>query len=142
VGFPGETEDDFAQLLAFQQAARLDWLGVFAYSREEDTPAFALKGRVAKKLAAERKRAIEEAQVPISEARMERFVGRTMAVLVEERVENEDGLYLGRAYCQAPEVDGATVISADYPLVPGSIVGAKVFARAGFDLDAACRERS
>jgi len=142
VGFPGEGEADFEALLAFQQAARLDWLGVFAYSREEDTPAYGLKNRVAKKTAAGRKRSIEAAQVPISEARMEAFVGRTLDVLVEEVVQNEEGLYLGRAYCQAPEVDGATVLSADQALAPGTVVRAKVFARAGFDLDAAYRGRS
>ena len=59
-GFPGETEEDFALLLDFQEKLRADWLGCFAYSREEDTPAYDMKGRPPKKLAAERKRLIEE----------------------------------------------------------------------------------
>lgn len=142
VGFPGETEEDVETLLDFQQKAQLDWLGVFTYSREEDTPAYSMKNRPSKKVAEARKRQIEAAQIPISEARMDRFVGKTLPVLVEERVENEDGLYLGRTVCQAPEVDGATVLSADQDLVPGTYVSARVFSRAGFDLDAACRTRS
>jgi ribosomal protein S12 methylthiotransferase len=139
VGFPGETEEDMQILLDFQQQAQLDWLGVFTYSREEDTPAYSMKGRVPKKVAEGRKQQIEAAQIPITESRMDRFVGKTVPVLVEERVENEDGLYLGRTLCQAPEVDGATVLSSDRNLTPGTFVSAKVFSRAGFDLDAAFR---
>ncbi len=138
VGFPGETDEDFEALLDFQRRAEIDWLGAFVYSREEGTPAYSMRGRVAKKTAEERKRRIEEAQVPITEARVDRCVGRVMRALVEEAVENEDGLYLGRVASQAPEVDGATVLSSDSPLAPGSFVAARVFRRAGFDLDAAC----
>jgi len=138
VGFPGETEEDFEVLLDFQRKAELDWLGAFTYSREEGTAAYAMKGRVAKKVAEERKRRVEETQVPISETRAERSVGRTLRVLIEEEVEGEEGLYLGRTATQAPEVDGATVVSADSSLKPGEFVDARVFRRAGFDLDAAC----
>lgn len=139
VGFPGETEEDMAILLDFQQKAQLDWLGVFTYSKEEDTPAYSMKGRVPKKIAEARKKQIEVAQIPITEARMDRFVGKTVPVLVEEQIQNEEGLYLGRTICQAPEVDGATVLSSDRDLKPGSIISARVFSRAGFDLDAAFR---
>ena len=137
VGFPGETEADFQAILDFLEKAQLDWAGVFTYSREEGTPAYSMKGRVPKKVAQERKRLIEEAQTPITEQRMDRFRGKLLDILVEERVENEDGLYLGRVFCQAPEVDGATVINADVPLVCGTFVRGRIFARAGFDLDAA-----
>jgi ribosomal protein S12 methylthiotransferase len=136
VGFPGETEDDFNALLDFQKKAKLDWLGVFTYSREDDTPAYDMKGRVAKALAAKRKSIIEERQIPISEERMEGFKGKTLDVLVEEQIVNEDGLYLGRAQCQAPEVDGAVVLTADTELDVGTFVKAVVIARSGFDLSA------
>ncbi|WP_304225042.1 30S ribosomal protein S12 methylthiotransferase RimO [Gracilinema caldarium] len=139
VGFPGETDEDMETLLNFQQKAQLDWLGVFTYSREENTPAYDMKGRPSKKVAESRKQRIEAAQIPITEAKMDRFVGKTLPVLVEERIENEEGLYLGRTVCQAPEVDGATVLSSDTDLKLGSIVFAKIFSRAGFDLDAAYR---
>ncbi|MDR3192799.1 MAG: 30S ribosomal protein S12 methylthiotransferase RimO [Treponema sp.] len=135
LGFPGETGEDFERLLDFQEKARLDWAGCFAYSREEDTPAYAMKGRVAKKTARERKRIVEERQVPISEERMERFVGRGMDALVEEILDGEEGLYLGRLYCQAPEVDGAAVISSRRPLEPGVLARGGVTGRVGFDLE-------
>jgi ribosomal protein S12 methylthiotransferase len=137
-GFPGETEDDFAEILDFQERARFDWLGVFTYSREEGTPAYSLKNRPSKKTAAERKALIEERQIPITEELINRFVGRTMDVLVEEEL--SESIWLGRLFCQAPEVDGAAVIrtaAVDTRLVPGTVVPGAVLARAGFDLEVA-----
>lgn len=135
LGFPGEADEDFRALLDFQDKAQLDWLGCFTYSREEDTPAYAMKNRVSKKLAAERKRMVEERQISITEKQMDRFVGREFDVLVEEAVDEEDGLYLGRLFCQAPEVDGAAVINSDRNLAPGAFVRGRVTGRAGFDLE-------
>ena len=149
-GFPGETEEDFEQLLAFQKKASLDWLGCFAYSREEDTPAWNMKERVSKKIAAERKKLIEETQVSISEKRMDRFIGRTTEVLVEEKfdsvnkieepsaniaIPDESILYLGRLPCHAPEVDGSAVIFSPYPLELGELIPCRVIARRGIDLE-------
>jgi ribosomal protein S12 methylthiotransferase len=149
VGFPGETEGDFARLLDFQEQAGLDWAGCFTYSREEGTPAYGMGKRVPRRIAAERKRILEERQQGISEGRMERFVGGDYEVLVEEAFEapEEDddpgtpavppgaaGLYLGRIYCQAPEVDGASLIFSEKPLIPGSLVRGRVRSRTGFDL--------
>ncbi len=141
VGFPGETEEDFKTLLAFQEEASLDWLGAFTYSREEGTPAFGMKGRVAKKTAEARKRLVEEAQVAITSARLARLVGSELEVLVEEEValaDGEDGLEgeelsLGRAWLQAPEVDGLVVLRGAHK--PGTLVRAKVIGVNGVDLD-------
>jgi ribosomal protein S12 methylthiotransferase len=136
-GFPGETEEDFAALLDFQEKARLDWLGCFAYSREEDTPAYTMKNRIPKKTALERKRIIEERQIPITGKNMDRFTGKEFDVLVEEKIEGEEGLYLGRLYCQAPEVDGAAVIRRGddrQGLEPGTFVKGRITARTGVDL--------
>jgi ribosomal protein S12 methylthiotransferase len=135
MGFPGETEEDFSELLDFQARAEIDWLGVFTYSREDGTPAYDMKGRVPKKTAAGRKALIEERQIAITEGRMDRFVGRTLEALVEEAVDEE--IYLGRLYCQAPEVDGSAVIRSDKPLTPGTFIQGRVFGRAGFDLEVA-----
>ncbi|MDR0636934.1 MAG: 30S ribosomal protein S12 methylthiotransferase RimO [Treponema sp.] len=135
LGFPGETSADFHALLDFQAEARLDWVGCFTYSREENTPAYSMKNRVSKRLAAERKALIEERQTPISEERMERFIGRRLDALVEEALDPEEGLYLGRLFCQAPEVDGATVITSNTQLTVGDFVTGKIVARAGIDLD-------
>ena len=159
-GFPGETAEDFELLLDFQKKARLDWLGCFAYSREENTPAYSMKGRVAKKTAKDRKRLIEEKQIPITEKQMDRFAGRTFDVLVEEKfepknsgegAEEESAIYLGRLPCQAPEVDGASVIipvitplstpaitgvsAGTKPLELGALVPCRVIARRGIDLE-------
>jgi ribosomal protein S12 methylthiotransferase len=145
-GFPGETEGDFQELLDFQERARLDWAGVFTYSREEGTPAYSMKGRVPGKIARERKALIEERQIPITGERMDRFVGRELEVLVEEVLPDteagpepgEGTFYLGRLFCHAPEVDGAAVITtALADLGPGDLVRGRVFARAGFDLEVA-----
>jgi ribosomal protein S12 methylthiotransferase len=136
VGFPGETAGDFRELLEFQEKAELDWAGAFCYSREEGTAAYTMKGRVPKKTAAERKKIVEERQTVISERRMEAFVGRETDVLVEEQIDGEEGLYLGRLPCQAPEIDGAAVISSTRELLPGSLLPARIFARAGLDLEA------
>jgi ribosomal protein S12 methylthiotransferase len=141
-GFPGETEEDFELLLDFQKKARLDWLGCFAYSREENTPAWGMKGRVAKKTATERKRLVEETQVPITEKQMDRFIGRQFDVLAEVKFENanngvfeESTLYLGRLPFQAPEVDGSAVILSNKPLELGVMIPCRVYARRNFDLE-------
>jgi ribosomal protein S12 methylthiotransferase len=142
LGFPGETEEDFAALLDFQQKAKLDWLGCFTYSREEGTAAYSMKGRVAAKTAEERKQEIEKLQIPITEKNMERFVGQTLDVLIEEQIEGSEesgSFWLGRLYCQAPDIDGAAVLAESGTggkiLQVGSLVPCKVIARRGFDLE-------
>ena len=150
VGFPGETEDDFQILLDFQKKAQFDWLGIFAFSREEGTVAYSMKGKVIKKTAAGRKALIEEKQIPITEKKMNRFVGRAMDVLVEEIIDPAPldnspaaGLALGRLFCQAPEVDGAAVIrTAAGTLLPkpGKMIQGTVVARRGFDLEISVQE--
>jgi ribosomal protein S12 methylthiotransferase len=134
-GFPGETEEDFQALLDFQEKAELDWAGAFSFSREEGTPAWDMKDRVAKKLALSRKKEIEERQIPITLRRMARLVTKETEVLIEEKIEGEDGLYLGRLPCQAPEIDGSAVISSDRELEPGTLLPGRIFACTGIDLE-------
>ena len=146
LGFPGETEDDFSALLDLQEKAALDWLGCFTYSREEDTAACSMKGRVSRKTAEERRQKIEERQIRITEKNIDRFVGRTMEVLLEEQIDGGgENFILGRLYCQAPDIDGAAVIC--HPLGAfgsetdriseriGNLSPCKVTARRGFDLE-------
>jgi len=151
LGFPGETEEDFAQLLDFQEKANLDWLGCFAYSREENTPAYSMKKRIPAKIAEKRKQTIEERQIPITEKNMNRFVNQNLEVLVEEKIaasvtdassvssEDNETLWLGRMYCQAPDIDGAAVIvkSETDKQAPqlGDLIKCKVISRRGFDLE-------
>ncbi|MDR1362937.1 MAG: 30S ribosomal protein S12 methylthiotransferase RimO [Spirochaetaceae bacterium] len=130
-GFPGETDTDFNILLDFQNAAMMDWLGVFIFSREDGVPAYTLKARPSKKTAGERKQTLEIRQTPITEKRIERFIGRRMRALVEEYV---DDFYIARLFCQAPEVDGAAVIESARDLPLGAFVEGEIIGRAGFDL--------
>jgi ribosomal protein S12 methylthiotransferase len=132
VGFPGETDDDFSLLLDFQARARPDWLGAFAYSREEDTPAYGMKGRVARRTAEARKAEIERRQVGITAAALEAQVGRTLDVLIEERIQGDE-LSLGRSYLQAPDVDGLVVVRRG--LEPGERVPVRLDRRNGVDLE-------
>ena len=133
VGFPGETEEDFAILRAFQDKARLDWMGAFAYSREEGTPAYTMKGRVSKKTANARKAMVEAAQEAITNERLQRFIGAEADVLAEESVEGAE-LSLGRAWMQAPEVDGLTVVKGN--MAPGSRRRVRIVAVNGVDFEA------
>jgi len=138
VGFPGETKRDFDILTDFQERAEIDWLGVFSYSKEEGTQAAGFQGDLTYKLQEKkrdkRKDQIMARQVAITEARMERFVGQEMKVLIEEAVEGEE-LYLGRTYLQAPDVDGLTVVDAEN-LNQGDLVPVRITKRNGLDLEA------
>ena len=139
VGFPGESDDEFAELRAFQDAARVDWLGAFSYSREEDTPAYSMPGRVSKRVAAARKKAVEDAQRPITEASLGRFVDTAQTALVEERIEGDD-LAIARGYMNAPDVDGSIVVVGG-DLAPGDVVPVTITAVRGVDLEAVPRGR-
>jgi ribosomal protein S12 methylthiotransferase len=145
VGFPGETDDHFAELLDFQQDAQIDWLGVFTYSREEGTAAYTMKNRVSKKTALLRKAALEEAQIPITAARLETFTGIESQALIEEEIDSGDNeavpdfrLSIGRLPIHAPEVDGAAVIESEQPLEPGTFARVSVLGTAGVDMR--CRQ--
>ena len=142
VGFPGEGPAEYATLKAFQQRVELDWAGVFAFSPQEGTAAARLVGRypmASERSASSRKRVLERAQRDITERRLSRFVGRTMSVLLEEPVTGEP-LYLGRAWCHAPDVDGMVVLrTGDQPkdqLTPGMRVRARIVRVRGVDLEA------
>jgi ribosomal protein S12 methylthiotransferase len=134
LGFPGETDADMEILFDFQEKALIDWAGCFTYSQEENTPANAMKPRVPKRTAEFRKALVEEKQTAITEKQLERFIGRELDVLIEEEV--DEGLYLGRMFAQAPEVDGAVVIHANSAPGFGSFARCRITARAGFDLQA------
>jgi len=110
VGFPGETDQDFKELLKFAETVRFDHLGAFIYSDADDLPSHRLASHVPKKIAKERHHALMTAQSRWSEMNNQKYVGQTIRVLVEE--EMEDGLYAGRAWFQAPEVDGIIYIDA------------------------------
>ncbi|MBI9095704.1 MAG: 30S ribosomal protein S12 methylthiotransferase RimO [Sphaerochaeta sp.] len=144
LGYPGEDEDAYGELLDFIERAQLDWMGSFLYSREEGTKAYDLRNQKehakAHKVAAIFQKKLEKRQQAITEARLERFVGKEYDVLIEEKIEQED-LAIGRIYSQAPEVDGLTVVMG-HNLVPGSVVKCGIRAVKGIDLEAVLVERS
>lgn len=123
VGFPGETEEEFAELLDFIKEVRFDHLGVFTYSDSEDLKSHQLKHHVDPEVAELRHDTIMAAQAEISESLNQRHVGRTYPVLVEENP--EEGVYIGRTPFQAPEVDGVTFIYSD-GLDTGTIVQVRI----------------
>lgn len=125
VGYPGETEADHDQLLAFVQEARLDWCGFFSYSREEGTYAADLDGSVDPGLVAERLAELTELQDAITAARRDELVGRTVRVLV-------DAPGQARSHREAPEIDG--VISVPESLAVGSFSEVVVVGALGPDL--------
>ncbi len=138
VGFPGETEADFATLADFQDKASLEWLGVFSYSREEGTAAYRYSWKPNKKPPKRelerRKRLLEERQIRITETMLDRFVGKDFDALVEESIPGE-GLCLARAYAHAPEVDGLVVVHAEN-VAPGDVLKVRIVKRNGVDLEA------
>ncbi|HSN88258.1 MAG TPA: radical SAM protein, partial [Thermoanaerobaculia bacterium] len=111
VGFPGETEEHFKDLVAFVKEARFDHLGAFAYSPEEGTPGAELPGRVPKSTARRRLRQLLEAQQPIALERRKRLVGRRMKVLVEGVCEESEHLLQGRHQGMAPQIDGRLLLN-------------------------------
>ena len=111
VGFPGETEEHFRDLLAFVREARFDHLGGFAYSPEADTPGAALPGRVPKQVARRRLRQLLEAQRPIALAQRERLLGRRLRALVEGPCAETEHLLAARHHGMAPEIDGRLLIN-------------------------------
>ncbi len=104
VGFPGETEEDVKTLLQFIQEIKFDHLGVFTYSDAEDLPSHRLPGPVNKKHAQHRKKRLMQLQQKISAKNNQKYLGRSLTVLVESC--QEENLFLGRCIFQASEVDG------------------------------------
>ena len=112
-GFPGETEEAFEDLCDFVEEAPFDYIGVFAYSREEGTAAYDMPDQVDEDEKAARAQRLRDVADAVCSARIAERIGTTMEVLVEGR--EEDGQLYGRAQCQAPEVDGVTYIEEGEP---------------------------
>ncbi len=120
VGFPGETEDDFHELLDFIETVRFDHLGVFTYSDSDDLPSHNLSGHVSKTIARKRMNKVMTIQKKISQDRNRIYRDETLPVLVEQQM--EEHLFSARTAFQAPEVDGLTFVHTD-PDGPGVTVG-------------------
>jgi ribosomal protein S12 methylthiotransferase RimO len=130
VGYPGETEEDFSQLVDFLTEARLDWAGFFPFSREEGTLAATLPDQIPADASAERLRHVQRVQDDITAEANARTVGTRLAILVDQV---EDGQPVGRSYREAPEIDGVVLLDSGRP---GDWVTADVVGAYGTDLTA------
>lgn len=145
VGFPGETAEDFAELEEFVKQARFDWMGVFTYSDEEGSKAFALDGKVQKRTIEQRKRALMKLQKGISKKARKEWVGRTIDVLVEGESEETPLLWQGRSQWHAPEIDGVIYLNDFGPyeeLTPGRFYRCEITESHDYDLVARVVEES
>jgi ribosomal protein S12 methylthiotransferase len=139
VGLPGETEEDFEDLLGFVREQRFERLGVFTYSQEEGTAAAEMEGQLPERVKKARQRKVMALQQRISRAEQEALVGQRLLVLVEGKAEGTDHLLVGRHARQAPEIDGVTYINAfDLPgrkvAYPGEFVTVEITAAGDYDL--------
>jgi ribosomal protein S12 methylthiotransferase len=124
-GFPGETEEDFGELLAFVRAAEFDRVGVFTYSDEEGTPAFDLPNKVDAKTANRRRARLMKEQAKMSRKRNRTRVGETLRVMFEGASKETDLLWQGRLETQAADIDGCVLINdapEDFEPTPGQFV--------------------
>ncbi len=134
VGFPGETKEDFATLAEYLKQAKFERLGVFTYSAEEGTPAAKIKeGRVAEKTKEHRMDVIMRNQLDIHEACNKKWVGKTLEVLCEG-YDIPSGAHAGRAYFDAPDIDGKVFFTAPRKIPAGEFVKVKILDAAEYDL--------
>jgi ribosomal protein S12 methylthiotransferase len=136
-GFPGETEEDFDELMKFVRNVGFDRVGVFAYSDEEGTPAYDLPDKVDPKVAARRRNTLMREQKKISRRRNRARVGETLRVLFEGASSETDLLWQGRAEGQAPDIDGCVLINdapEDFAPQPGDFVNVRITGAHEYDL--------
>lgn len=131
VGFPGETEEDYKELVDFVKETRFDRLGVFTYSREEDTPAYQMEEQVEDEIKLKRQERIMLLQSDISMDKNQKMVGKMLKVLVEGK---EGKKYFGRTYKDAPEIDGNVFFSSKEKHNPGEFTYVRIKEAAEYDL--------
>lgn len=137
VGFPGETEEDFQELMDFCKQMEFDNLGVFTYSDEEGTPAYEMANKVPLNVAQTRQRKLMKQQAQISRRRNKKMVGKQVKVLFEGESKESDLLWQGRMQSQAPEIDGCILINdapENFSVEPGSFVTVEITEAHDYDL--------
>lgn len=133
VGFPGETEEEFADLVQFVTEMKFDRLGVFSYSREEGTVAAEMDGQIPEELKEERRAYILDLQRNIAAALCEEQVGSTVQVLIEGKLP-EEAVFCGRTRRDAPDIDGLVFVSSPEELYSGDMVMVKIREAGDYDL--------
>lgn len=132
-GFPGETEEDHEELMAFVDEMEFERLGVFTYSAEEDTPAAEFPDQVPEKVKAQRRDEVMELQQEIAFEKSESMTGRVLDVMIEGKLADE-AAYVGRTYMDAPNVDGYIFVNSGELFMSGDFVRVKVTGAAEYDL--------
>lgn len=132
-GFPQETEEEHQELLEFVKTAGFERLGVFTYSKEENTAAARMKGQITKKVKVQRQKELMNLQQQISKKRGEEKVGKTLRVMIEGKLP-EDDIFIGRSYMDAPNVDGFVFVHSRDSYLSGEFVDVKITQAKEYDL--------
>ena len=132
-GFPGETQEDHEELMAFVDEMEFDRLGVFTYSAEEDTPAAEFEDQIEEEIKKDRQAEIMELQQEIAFEKAENAVGRTVLAMIEGRLPDENA-YAARTYMDAPNVDGLVFVQTSRELMTGDFVKVKITGSYEYDL--------
>jgi ribosomal protein S12 methylthiotransferase len=133
VGFPGETQEQYEELASFAREFKLDRLGAFAYSREEDTPADKLDGHLEEEIKNERQEDVMMIQQDIAKELSDKMVGKEIEVVIEGKMADEN-VYIGRSYKDAPDVDGCVFIESEEEILTGEFAKVKVLSANDYDL--------
>ena len=134
VGLPGETEVDFKELMDFVRKTRFEKAGVFVYSREEGTLAHDMPDQVAEAVKKKRLGVLMSEQQAISKEIQQKFLGRTLKILIDEKQKGDKDVYLGRTEYDAPEVDGLVYVHSKATLHPGDFVQVTISDTYEYDL--------
>lgn len=133
-GFPGESEEDHGILMDFVDEMEFDRLGVFTYSAEEDTAAARMEGQLDEEVKLTRRDEIMELQQEISIDKSSRYVDEVLEVIIEGQAADEDALYVGRSYMDAPGVDGYVFIKSEEELMSGDFARVRITKALEYDL--------
>lgn len=133
VGFPGESDEDFKELVEFIKEVKFERLGLFTYSREEGTPAYNYKNQIDEETKLKRFNTLMSIQKDIATGINESYIGKTIEVLIDEKDENAEDAYIGRTQGDAPEVDGEVFVKAS-SVKPGDFVNVKITDTLEYDL--------
>ncbi len=131
VGFPGENEADFEEVLGFIKKVKFERLGVFTYSKEKGTPAYKMRGQVSEAKKIERSHRLMKAQSRISRELNRKLIAKTLETIIEGV---KHGCFVGRSYMDAPDIDGQVFIKSSRTLKPGEIVRTRITKARTYDL--------
>jgi len=134
VGMPGETEENFKELVQFVRDTQFEKVGVFVYSQEEGTPAYDMPDQVSESLKKKRLNTLMTVQQEISKDVQQKFIGQSLKVLIDEQQKGESNVYLGRSEFDAPEVDGVVYVHSKVKLTSGDFVMVKITDAYEYDL--------